>query len=775
MKNCSALAALSDVFFFFAICGSRNIRMTSDDQKPVPPLFVLHEHSSAVLCCDFYPSSSYQREQSSWFLSGDVGGTVILWNLTTRRPLTSFSALEEAHRQHVNSVSQSQSAESACRASEDPSSKPDVSAKSVSFAALGPHSQSVLSVGFIPTGVTGVRKSEHRTTDKKGSSTLSTVVQPQSEGAKGGSLVGSSSAATAHLPPSPAKVPPRQRFRLTRQSPAHVASAAQSTRVPALAAEEQEHSRHAPQRASSPPPDICFYTHCRDQRVYIWSFSQPSASSTGAVPSLQLLAALTAPLHGFCPAESVSEVDGKSAKTFVAVPNDAHGEITVWEFEWRQTDRRPPRGAEDPSTAGEQDRSADARSTRESSSTEADSDEAEEVDTTGMNPMDALIARATAQERRDEKLRKRRQKGAPRGSAFDDGEGHWEGRGADDPRWPPGTVLSNSRRASFLCYVAPCAAVAVCGFSIRRLCSFSACPHFKGGIIMRLSMCADAQHLAVAFESGHVVLARYRSTLENSNANKAGGATEERPTLGSGAKFGNEHAETLRVNVVCAVRAFAESALACWWSGRRVLACSAEGGLQCYEVVPAPHDSVSGEAPSLADAPLPLQLLWSATLRKGIGSVCVQANLVIVGCWDSTLRLYDARDGRLVSILSYQQAPINEVRMAPSSIARVAAFGFDARQPRCYAPPTTRPALLGMPAESRDVSPTVSHSQEGMAAVVPFAHTHNDASLVHGHENPEEELVYLFASASKDGSVALWRVDMQLVAEKVALRVTSAS
>lgn len=272
---------------------------------------------------------------------------------------------------------------------------------------------------------------------------------------------------------------------------------------------------------------------------------------------------------------------------------------------------------------------------------------------------------------------------------------------------------------------------------------------------MRLSMCGDAQHLTVAFESGHVVLARFR-TLSVRGSEAAAQSFEQ------GQKLAKRWSPTLPAHVRCTVRAFAESALACWWGGRRVLACSAEGSLHCYDVSLGLADGVSCEEPCASTAPLELQLLWSTNLRKGIGSISIQANLVIAGCWDSTLRLYDARDGRLVSILSYQRESINEVRMAPSVVARAAAFGFDPRQPRCYAPPTL--ASDGSGGASRLL--TSSGAQSGNASLLASS----GAGPLHGLETEEEELVYLFASASKDGSVALWRVDMQLVAERAAMK-----
>jgi WD40 repeat protein len=743
--------------------------MPGANEKSATPLFVLHEHASSVLCCSFYPSQSYQREQSSWFLSGDVDGTAILWNLITRRPLASVSVVEEARRQLLESAQQRRRSGEKRNADAGTFAE-STAAQDVDFSALGPHSRSVLGVGFIPTTVAYAEAKEIAAVRGKGDLSTDLVHSQPPERKEENDSFDPTSAVAPKALKGTVEGPLRQRFRLPRRSLSHASAATQSSPATEFSSD------------NTPLLNTCFYTHCRDQRVYIWSLSQPSTSATSAALSLRLVAALTAPQHGFCPVESIPTVVEGLPRTYLAVPHDSQGEITIWELKWGREDKHEHCNAVEHGRVVESGGLADAGSPSVASHSEEDSDDTGEVDTKGMNPMDALIARAAAQERREEKRRQRQGKG---GSCIT-----LDLEGDDDHQQQPtkamhptaGKVTLNARKASFLCFVAPSATTAARGFSIRRLCSFSACPRFKGGIIMRLGMCSDAQHLTVAFESGHVVLARFRASTGQHTPGGAADSGAEEPSFSyNSAKPVTRRAVDSFVHVRCAVRAFAESALACWWSGQRVLACSAEGSLHCYEVKAVPHGGVAGESPTKSiDAALELQLLWSVTLRKGIGSVCMQVNLIIAGCWDSTLRLYDARDGRLVSILSYQKETINEVRMAPPAIARVAAFGFDARQPRCYAPPPLPPQVA---------RPAIAELQGGLC--------HSTSSAIRGDKNTsnsavsclsviksvistqsqrdgEEELVYLFGSASKDGSVALWRIDMQLLAERAALRIMSA-
>ncbi|GET93519.1 hypothetical protein, conserved [Leishmania tarentolae] len=702
--------------------------MPTTTEQSLLPLFVLQEHTDAVLCCRFYPSEVYQRDESSWFLSGDAGGLVVLWNLATRRKIISFSALTEAHRQlcGISPHGRDHGTRTAGGCAPGKEALPEHAGARV----FGPHSQSILSVGFIPLSL---------------SSPQPTTVTDSSRVVVDGLVRGvdaevSSSAVRPPIPDPAARgtsnwrQPERQRFRISRRTPSRTIS---SEEAPSLSMGDILDSG-APRFAFTPLSTICFYTHCRDQRVYIWCLKRQrndaSASSATRVP--QLIAVLTAPQHGFCPVESISKAASTFARTYLAVPHESGGEVTVWELSWRQ-----PSDANFTSSRELKEKGTSVEPGSSSGNGDAYGEE-EKTSTSEMSPMDALIARAAAEERRVAKMKQESTKVS--------------GETAVDYPSPSAaisdSVISRGERASVLCYVDPTATTASSNFSIRRLCTFSTCPKFKGGTIMRLTMCHDAQHLTVAFESGHIVLARYRNEDAIDIADHSGNACHTGRSL--------PDAQVRNVT-----RAFAESALVCWWSGRRMLACSSEGGMHCYDM--------SVTAGGLLEA----QLVWGVTLRKGIGSVFLQRNLVVAGCWDSTLRLYDARDGRLVSVLTYQRETINEVRMAPSSIARVAAFGFDMRQPRLYA---------GLPgALCRNIrgcitsnSTAVTQGNLSQFSESPLCETDFSSTPTPNSSSEslaaEEQLVYLFASASKDCTVALWRVDLGLVVEQAARKAITA-
>lgn len=696
--------------------------MPSTVEQSLPPLFVLQEHADPVLSCRFYPSEVYQRDESSWFLSGDAGGLVVLWNLSTRRKMISFSALTEAHRQlcGISQHGRNRGTPTGGLVPED-----EVLLEQAGTPAFGPHSQSILSVGFIPLSLSSpqpIAVAENR-------GVVDALVRGSDAEVSSGAVC---PAVVDHAVKGTSDWthPGRPRFRLSRRAPTRSVSCEQASSL----SMGNVLDSGAPGFAFTPSSTICFYTHCRDQRVYIWCLERqctdaPASSPPTRVP--QLVVVLTAPQHGFCPVESISKAAGPFTRTYLAVPHESGGEVTVWELSWRQ-----PNSTRLTSTRELKEKGASNRPRSSSGNANVLEEEKEDVNTSGMNPMDALIARAAAEERRQAKMKQKSTRVSGQ-SDFD----HPSPSAAF-----PDSVISRGERASILCYVDPAATTTSSNFSVRRLCTFSACPTFKGGTIMRLTMCHDAQHLTVAFESGHIVLARYRNADVTDMADQPGGSCHAGGSL-SVAQVRN------------VTRAFADSALVCWWSGRRMLACSSEGGMHCYDM--------SATEEGLLEA----HLVWSATLRKGIGSVFLQRNLVVAGCWDSTLRLYDARDGRLVSILSYQRETINEVRTAPPSIARVAAFGFDVRQPRLYAGlPGTLSTKITACIASNSTTVTQgnlpqyseSPSRETYVAGTPAPNSSSESLAA------EEQLVYLFASASKDCTVALWRVDLGLVVEQMA-------
>nr|CCC94097.1 unnamed protein product [Trypanosoma congolense IL3000] len=208
----------------------------------------------------------------------------------------------------------------------------------------------------------------------------------------------------------------------------------------------------------------------------------------------------------------------------------------------------------------------------------------------------------------------------------------------------------------------------------------------KCGTIMMISY-RDASFMVVAFESGHVSL-----------------VTTYGRQLG-------------------VIRTFAETTLSCLWSGNTLFASSAEGRLQCYSVLGDVeiNDShlVCDDCPSLACA-----LLWETTLPKGLGCMAVQGNLIVVGSWDHTLRLFDF-SGRVISIFTTHSGAVNQISMVPSKVSSYASFGYDVRRPRWCDAVTSR----------------ASGNCGGSGSIG-------------GH-------VYLFASASGDYTVALWRVDFK--------------
>lgn len=226
------------------------------------------------------------------------------------------------------------------------------------------------------------------------------------------------------------------------------------------------------------------------------------------------------------------------------------------------------------------------------------------------------------------------------------------------------------------------------GLKVNCSRSFSAAGTLaKCGTIMCISF-RDSTHIAVAFESGNVSL--------NS-------------TCG------------LQLAII---RAFAETAVACVWSGAALLVTSAEGRLQCYTVVESTAET-RDDAGSATVTNISLVLRWEVTLSKGLGCVALQRHLVVVGSWDHTLRLFDEGSGRVISILTFHNSTVNSVAMPPDKVAGCALFGYDVRRPRCC---------------------------DGGTVSCSGKQSTNDQ---------KDKDVYLFASAGGDYAVAVWRVDFK--------------
>lgn len=275
---------------------------------------------------------------------------------------------------------------------------------------------------------------------------------------------------------------------------------------------------------------------------------------------------------------------------------------------------------------------------------------------------------------------------------------------------------------------------------------------FKGGTIMCLNVCPDACHLIAGFESGHLVLARFRRNNETS-ARQAVPAYEGQVVGGKGEKGGQgvcSHSQDLlgssppspppassswapwggEPQVLAVIRAFPEACVTCLWDlwgasreeedddseeeeivtnnngentrrGRRggggvrappnakeeatsscysppslqsslVFAASAEGTIHCYRynntsssLCLKTHSAEEDDEGRIRDgnqrmmeSPL-WSLLWERGLPRGVGDLVLQGPLLVAAGWDSTVRLLGKRTGQVVSILTHHCEAVN--------------------------------------------------------------------------------------------------------------------
>lgn len=642
------------------------------------PLFVLREHGGSLLSSAFYPFAKWDMPtRSHLFLSGDVDGEAILWDLEVRKPLVSFHATDTAL------ASTAAAEEARCTDSGDGALQQRqllaLARAMHENAARGP--VGILGVGFLHVGPVA----------RQGSGEV-----PASAAAV--APTGSSSPAERQLPDAGG----RPRFRLPRPARALAGEEAVGGRGGDAAVGASGGVSGAACGGHRPQRDhVYFYTHCRNQRLHVWAYDlgcaghHADSSSSGAV---RLLYSLHVPHTGFCPAVSALVFrDGPPARrcdsvssTLVLIPGDGNsgGVATAWAFSHRRGPDQADASADAAVGGGGDDDNADY------GGIDSKREEARLPDTTGMDPMDALIASAAAvctEERRTATATAAKGLRPLFEAAADD---HRDGGAwlAVDFAGAVPTLPS--------------------GFTV------------KSGVVMGMSVtaagpaaCSKGLVLCSAFESGHVTLC---------------GLDWAPPRV--------------QARVLAAVRAFPEAAMTCLLARRGgaageeageeaeeqdgdcVIATSAEGSVQCFRLAPCRPTPQQQRQQSL---PLPLELslqpCWSAALPKGIGSACAAGRLLVLGCWDGSLRLYDlpgrrrrpgastdaAAAAALVSVLPlHTPEAVNSVSAAPSqAVAAQARFAFDPRRHR------------------------------------PHADAHGGGG------------VHVFASASKDGRVAVWRVD----------------
>eukprot|EP00796_Vickermania_ingenoplastis_P010964 gene10964-7609_t len=329
-----------------------------------------------------------------------------------------------------------------------------------------------------------------------------------------------------------------------------------------------------------------------------------------------------------------------------------------------------------------------------------------------------------------------------------------------------------------------------------HLGSFSLANGFQGGTIMCVHLCRDAHSLAAGMESGHVVLFRYRRL---DTGTSTGAASSPQQVLGVLRVFPEactscaweprlacrreaSHQTVVRGSGgVAGLMAPEEETLAIGEgegggagegdgeAGRRelVYAGSAEGSLQCYQLL-AP--SVSSSAYTYT-----WHLQWSAAgIPKGVGQLGLHGDVLLAGCWDATVRLLDRRSGRIMTILPQHRESVNALGICD---ATTFYDEDDEDEDTCTLPNTI--AVEG--GEDRSVSlpshcpPIATRTPWWMKylrrsvneAVTSFTF---DTRCMRRPQRGQQTHplkgmmpLHVFASASKDHAVSLWRVDLLCV------------
>lgn len=672
------------------------------EAKPHQPRFVLRQHCSAVLCCSFYPitgndvfKKSIPNQDVDWnlsddqsgqgsanvrggmgcseesitdvhsiinshyFLTGDVDGICILWDLRIRKPVLIFQPVLEA-------------------------SKYDWDALTVRIG-----NESVLGVGFFPCG---------------------TPVEACSN------EVGKSVFPDQKKSCSHEKVRGHQSFSLPRRR--FFCNRSYTVEEKGLKKEQNSpRSRESFSGSGEMRHTVHFFTQCRNQKLYIWEYCHQDAgknnensddddgaskySARGTKKTgLILLRIIQTPQHGFCQVSCSYEIHFLSTNQMNAKTLTDQDRVTGNRVMVSSYFAVPLQGADG--------RIAVCR---------ADS----ALHMEGYTPCKSSLSLKLL---------------FNADGTLDPGQKNW--------------VLNECQ-----------------GF---RLAST-----FRGGTIMSLYMCKDTYSLAAAFESGHVVLFCFRS-----------------PSIPISGSL-NTSSDGFRPFIVAVLRAFPEACVSCLWENRndnneneytsspekksKVLAASADGIIHCYFYTCDGEENCSNAVSSVELSPSQHKwsLQWTRELPNGVGQLHAQSGIVLAGCWDSTVRLFSLSSGRILSILTHHQEAVNALCVCNSPPLRYGGNESDVLNKDFNKAifsaigPESRQNKMGNTGDSLcTADPNINTIQKSTMLLK------SNESLVHaatrnvercsgslpGKSGKGSNDAVLFASASKDHSVAVWMVEI---------------